>query len=72
MNRKFIIDCGSVKFPSIKKFPLIEDASNSPYKLADECIGRKPQFAMEILINSAEDSNGNEFSNWKTPSYIEN
>lgn len=38
----------------------------SPYKLAEECIGKKSAFATEILLLS--DSN---FSNWETPSYIE-
>ncbi|MCT7587750.1 ATP-dependent nuclease [Aliarcobacter butzleri] len=46
-----------------------KDYQDSPYLWADECINKKPSFAMEILRNSKEE-NGKSFVNWNIPSYI--
>ncbi len=40
------------------------------YDLSEECIDKKPSFAMEILLNSKIDNDGNEYSNWEIPNYI--
>lgn len=40
------------------------------FDFAEKAIGSKPSFAIEILLNSKEDENGNQFSNWNIPSYI--
>jgi putative ATP-dependent endonuclease of OLD family len=49
---------------------LFEDATVDPYGLADNCVTRKPSFAIEVLLNSKEDTDGNPFSNWEIPAYI--
>ncbi|XOS90598.1 hypothetical protein ACLMAB_17105 [Brevibacillus laterosporus] len=67
LNRQFIID-NKEKFKSLKNINFFED-DNDPYYLAEKCIDKKPNFAMEILINSKEE-NGVEFSNWEIPNYI--
>ena len=69
LNRQFIIDNKS-KFNSLKHIDYFEDTTKNAYDLADECIGKKPSFAMEILLNSKADDNNNEFSNWQIPAYI--
>jgi predicted ATP-dependent endonuclease of OLD family len=40
------------------------------YVWAEKCVDKKPALAMEILLNSATDEHGNQFSNWKIPTYI--
>lgn len=69
INRQFIID-NKDNFKSLKNISLFEDAANDSYDLADKCVGKKPSFAMEILLNSKADEDKNEFSNWKIPAYI--
>jgi len=68
LNRQFIID-NEAGFKSLKNFKLFKE-TNSPYLLAEKCVTKKPSFAMEVLLNSKEDSLGNSFSNWEIPSYI--
>ncbi|MFW2487757.1 ATP-dependent nuclease [Clostridium chromiireducens] len=70
INRKFIID-NKETFKSLKHIKYFEDNTKDAYDLAKDCIDKKPSFAMEILLNSKPDDDGNEFSNWKIPSYIE-
>lgn len=69
INRQFIID-NKDNFKSLKNISLFEDAANDSYDLADKCVGKKPSFAMEILLNSKTDAGENEFSNWQIPVYI--
>jgi len=40
------------------------------FEFAEKAIGSKPSFAIEVLLNSKEDENGNQFSNWNIPAYI--
>lgn len=40
------------------------------YVWAERCVAKKPSLAMEILMNSEDDEDGNEFTNWNIPSYI--
>lgn len=68
LNRQFIIDNLEV-FTSLTHKKLISDKSNMPYDIADKCIDKKTKFATEILL--ASNISENEYSNWKTPYYIE-
>lgn len=43
---------------------------NNVYYWAEQCVDKKPAFAMEILLNSKTDTSGNQFSNWNIPKYI--
>lgn len=67
LNRQFIID-NKDNFKSLKNIDYFEH-NKDPYFLAEKCVDKKPNFAMEILLNSKEE-NGLEFSNWNIPSYI--
>jgi hypothetical protein len=71
------------KFPSLKQDALAEFiGGGSPYEMADKGIGKKPSFAIEILLNSqttkqTKENRGGEtreftleFSNWNIPKYI--
>jgi len=69
LNRQFIID-KKTSFKSLKKIKYFDDTEYDPYILAEECVGKKPSFAMEILLNSKTDTGRNDFSNWETPLYI--
>ncbi|MBP1904440.1 putative ATP-dependent endonuclease of OLD family [Paenibacillus turicensis] len=67
LNQQFILDNIS-SFTSLKNKKDFKAGTN-PYILAERCIEKKPNFAMEILINSQENNNI-EFSNWEIPYYI--
>jgi predicted ATP-dependent endonuclease of OLD family len=69
LNRQFIIDYKET-FKSLKNITHFENDTKDPYDLANECVDKKPSFAMEILLNSKPDANENEFSNWQIPAYI--
>lgn len=69
INRQFIID-NKDKFESLKNISLFEDSAKDAYDLAEKCVGKKPSFAMDVLLNSETDEDNNEFSNWQTPAYI--
>lgn len=90
INREFMrvaSDVGKdrVGFPSLTKSHLRTYLENggSPFDMAKNGIGKKPAFAIEILLNSEtetrtiENPSGTEktfdieFHNWKTPRYIE-
>lgn len=64
LNRQFIIG-NKNSFKSLKKIEDFEDTSKDAYHLAENCIGKKPAFAIEILLNSNDT-----FGNWETPDYI--
>ncbi len=57
-------------FNSLKNKNLFDDEQNDVYTLSEKCVGKKPSLAMEILLRSETDADGNEFSNWETPLYI--
>lgn len=69
INRQFIID-NKESFKSLKNIKCFEDTTKDAYYLAEKCIDKKPSFAMEVLLNSKPDEEGNEFSNWDIPNYI--
>ncbi len=50
--------------------PSHNEFTDDPYLWAEKCVNKKPALAMEILLNSITDENGNQFSNWKIPAYI--
>ncbi|WP_317912015.1 ATP-dependent nuclease [Carnobacterium maltaromaticum] len=68
LNRQFIIDNKDV-FSSVIKWKRIEAEDTQPYTIADECIAKKTKFATEILL--ASNIEGNNYSSWSTPQYIE-
>ena len=53
-----------------KHFKKFREGEYDSYKFAEKAIGSKPSFAIEILLNSIEDGDGNKFSNWNIPTYI--
>jgi len=64
-------------FPSLKSKQSIDEYINGidvdPYETAKSAIGKKPSFAMEILLNSETKFVDNKeilYSNWKSPAYI--
>ncbi|MED3023122.1 MULTISPECIES: ATP-dependent nuclease [Bacillus cereus group] len=69
LNRQFIID-NKENFGSLKNIKRFENEEKDVYDLSEECIDKKPSFAMEILLNSKIDNDGNEYSNWEIPNYI--
>lgn len=70
LNRQFIIN-NKTSFKSLKNIKNFDDSTKDSYDLAEECIDKKPPFAIEILLNSEIDkSNNKQFSNWEIPSYI--
>ena len=64
LNRQFIID-NKDNFQSLKNIDDFDCNSKNPYDLSEKCIGKKPAFAIEILLNSDDN-----FNDWKTPDYI--
>jgi len=70
LNRQFIIN-NKTNFKSLKNIKNFDDSTKDSYYLAEDCIDKKPPFAIEILLNSEIDkSNDKQFSNWEIPSYI--
>lgn len=53
-----------------KHLTKFKDGDIDVYDFVDKAIGSKPSFAIEILLNSKEDVDGNQFSNWVIPSYL--
>jgi putative ATP-dependent endonuclease of OLD family len=73
INKQFMYD-NLTKFSIGIKNPRYIDTSHDaykddPYLWANECINKKPSFAMEILRNSKGENNKS-FINWNIPSYI--
>jgi len=54
-------------FMSLKKREYLESDSPDYYKIAENCVGKKTEFATDILFYSKEG-----FTNWRTPAYINN
>lgn len=71
INRNFLTDDNKT-FASLtnKHFKKFKEKEYDVYEFANEAIGSKPSFAIEILLNSNEDEEGNKFNNWQIPSYI--
>ncbi|MBS1502479.1 MAG: AAA family ATPase, partial [Bacteroidetes bacterium] len=69
LNRQFVID-NKDTFASLKNIAYFDETTKSSYELAEDCIDKKPSFAIEVLLNSKTDDHGTEFSNWQTPKYI--
>ena len=65
INRDFIKN-NKDNFQGLKKKNLFDDDENSPFDLADQCIKKKTDFALDIIYHSEED-----YENWNIPSYIE-
>lgn len=71
INRDFIIKPDN-QFNSLKTKYLSKyiDDKIDVFEFAEKAIGSKPSFAIEILLNSIEDAEKNQFSNWNIPAYI--
>lgn len=70
INRQFIID-NKGNFNSLKNISDFDDTSKDPYDLSENCIDKKPPFAIEILLNSTiDETTKKDFSNWEIPAYI--
>ncbi|MDB4292891.1 ATP-dependent endonuclease [Maribacter sp.] len=64
INREFI-NGKKDEFRGLKNKEFFDDGTNDSYKLAEECVGKKTHFALDILFHTNED-----FSNWEIPLYI--
>jgi predicted ATP-dependent endonuclease of OLD family len=70
INRQFIID-NKASFKSLKNISDFDNNSKDSYDLSENCIEKKPPFAIEILLNSKiDEATGKDFSNWEIPDYI--
>ncbi|MHA7963711.1 ATP-dependent nuclease [Paenibacillus sp. CAU 1782] len=67
LNQKFITE-NEDQFKSLKNRKYFKLKSD-PYFLAENCIDKKPNFAMDVLLNSRSE-NGIDFCNWMIPAYI--
>jgi hypothetical protein len=67
LNKQFVADN---VFNSLKHKDHFSTAEMGPYDLSEKCIGSKPSFAMEILLNSKPSVDNKEFANWEIPAYI--
>jgi len=67
LNRNFIID-NKEEFSSLKNKGKIVDTI-VPYEFAEDCISKKPTFAIEILLKSQKIKDG-KCTNWEIPKYI--
>lgn len=64
INREFITGKKD-DFRGLKNRAFFDVVANDSYKLAEECIGKKTHFALDILFHTDE-----EFTNWEIPLYI--
>lgn len=71
LNKSFLKDKDN-KFDSLTKKHLdsFREGEIDVYDFSNKAINSKPSFAIEILLNSEEDNDGNKFINWKTPFYL--
>lgn len=71
INKSFLNNTDNT-FDSLteKHFKKFREGECDSYEFAEKAIGSKPSFAIEILLNSIEDGEGNKFSNWNIPNYI--
>ena len=71
INKDFILkesnSFASLTDKWLKKY-LTDDVS--VFEFSEKAVGSKPSLAIEILLNSKVDTDGNEFSNWEIPLYI--
>ncbi len=72
LNKDFL-KIGHNHFPSLTKKWYDKYIANEvgPLEFAEKAVNRKPSLALEILLNSKDDDEGNAYSNWKIPAYIE-
>lgn len=54
-------------FSSLKNRGTLDSTPPDYFEIAENCIGKKTEFATDILFYSTD-----EFANWKTPAYINN
>jgi putative ATP-dependent endonuclease of OLD family len=71
VNNEFLKDPEN-SFNSLTQthFAQFKNGVYNPYQFAEMAMGKKPPFAIEILLNSTEDEDENQFSNWNIPAYI--
>jgi predicted ATP-dependent endonuclease of OLD family len=69
INREFILN-ESFIFLIKKHVELYRENKIGPFDFSEKAVGKKPPLAIEILLNSKIDDDGNEFSNWQVPAYI--
>ena len=67
-EKEKIANCKN-KFQGLKTPSYVFDSSKDSYYLANNCVNKKPSFAMDILLNS-ESQPGKDFYNWNIPHYI--
>lgn len=70
LNREFIKE-NRLMFKSLKNIDFFDKDDMDAFSLAENCIDKKPSFALEILLNSVTGEDGKKYSNWQIPKYIE-
>lgn len=71
LNHKMLFDKGHGAFQSVTKKWFNEYKTDfDHFKFSEKGIGSKPSLAIEVLLNSEDDENENQFVNWAIPSYI--
>jgi putative ATP-dependent endonuclease of OLD family len=70
INNDFISDEKNIFESFTKKWIDLFKTDKIAFNLAEKGVNSKPSLAIEILLNSKTDVNGNEFSNWQIPAYI--
>ncbi len=73
LSIKVLLDIGHECFPSLTKkwYDKYIADQIEPLEFAEKSVNSKPSLAIEILLNSTLDTDGNAYTNWQTPSYIE-
>lgn len=71
LNHTLLSEKGHDAFPSLTKkwFDKYEE-DKQHFEFSKNGVRSKPSLAIEILINSENDENGNNYMNWKIPGYI--
>lgn len=69
INKDFITNNA---FPSLVKTHLesYKEGKMNVFDFSEKGVTKKPPLAIEILLNSEKDKDGNQFSNWEIPAYI--
>lgn len=69
---KDLLDLGHDCFPSLRKkwYDKYRSGEVNPLKFSEKAVIKKPSLAIEILLNSINDEQGNAYSNWDIPAYI--
>jgi hypothetical protein len=71
LNHDMLFNKGHGAFQSVSKKWFNEYKTDlNHFKFSEKGIGSKPSLAIEVLLNSEDDENGNQFANWEIPSYI--